>query len=102
MRTLMLLWMAAFEGQVATQYVNELEPLLQSNRDIYLSGPHTLDRQRIALDYFDQQLKALKSASDCGGAVLGAAGRRCIADRARDGKWPWETYYRDPIAAAIR
>ena len=90
MRTLMLLWMATFEGQVATQYVNELEPLLQSNRDIYLSGPHTLDRQRIALDYFDQQLKALKSASDCGGAVLGAAGRRCIDHRARYGKWTWE------------
>ena len=102
MRTLMLLWMAAFKGQVSTQYVNELEPLLQSNRDIYLSGPHTADRQRIALDYFDQQWKVLKSASTCGGDVLGAAGRRCIADRARDGKWPWETYYRDPIASTVR
>ena len=59
-------------------------------RFTYLSGPHTLDRHRIALDYFDQQWKALKFASGCGGAVLGAAGRRCIDHRARYGKWPWE------------
>jgi len=99
MRTLMLLWMAAFASPVATQYVNELEPQLQSNRDVYLLGPHTSDRQKTALEYFDRHWAWLKSSAACGADVLGAPGKRCLADRARDGKWPWETYYRDPIAA---
>jgi hypothetical protein len=89
--------MSSFSSPVATQYVNDLEPLLRSNRDNYLAGPHTPDRQKAALDYFDQQWAHLRSSAACGGAVLGIAGRRCIADRARGGAWDWFSYYRDPI-----
>jgi hypothetical protein len=29
--------------------------------------------------------------------MLGQPGVRCLQDRARNGNWPWETWYRDPI-----
>ena len=60
-----------------------LEPLLAANRDNYLAGPHSLDRQQAALTYFDQQWAHLRSSAACGGATLGKAGRQCIADRSR-------------------
>ena len=82
-----------------TQYVDDLEPLLAANRNIYMSGPHTVQRQQAALQYFDQNWAWLKSSSACGCKLLKQAGQFCIPDRSRSGAWPWETYYRDPIAA---
>jgi hypothetical protein len=97
MKILMLLFTSVFSNPAASQYVNDMEPLLQANRDNYLSGPHTIASQQAALAFFDQHWTALRSSSGCGAGVLKDAGRKCIVDRSRTGQWPWEVYYRDPI-----
>jgi len=97
MKALMLLFMAVSSNPVATHIVNYIEPLSQANRDAYLAGPHTADRQQAALAFFDQNWAAFQSSTGCGATRLGSAGRKCIADKSRTGVWPWEQYYRDPI-----
>ena len=94
---LLLLLSAWYAKDTVTDFVNILEPLLAANRDTYLSGPHTPDRQQAALQFFDQHWTWLKSPEACGSSRLGSAGTACIADRSRGGTWPWEAYYRDPI-----
>ena len=94
---LLLLLEAWFSNITVTEYTDNLEPLLAANRDAYLSGPHTPQRQQAALQYFDQQWLWLRSSQACGSRLLGSAGVACIADRSRTGRWPWESYYRDPI-----
>jgi hypothetical protein len=98
MRSVLLLFLSSwFSSLTTTQFVDDLEPLLRINRDQYLGGPHTADRQRAALAYFDQQWAWLHSSQACGSKMLGAAGTCCLEDRRRKGDWPWETWYRDPI-----
>ena len=98
MKSVLLLLLGAwFSNVTTTDFVDGLEPLLAANRDIYLSGPHTVQRQQAALQYFDQEWAWLKSSQACGSRLLGSAGTACIADRSRRGNWPWESYYRDPI-----
>lgn len=98
MKSVLLLWFSAFYATLTTsQYVDDLERKLAVNRDTYLSGPRTPAAQKSALDYFDQQWKWLQSSDGCGSRLLGQAGVVCITDRQRTGRWPWETYYRDPI-----
>ena len=100
MRSILILWLGAwYSNATVTQYVDDLEPLLAANRDAYVSGPHTVQRQQAALQYFDQNWAWLKSSAACGSKLLKQAGQSCLADRSRTGSWPWETYYRDPIAA---
>lgn len=86
------------QKEITTQIVNELEQQLQANLDAYLAGPRTFERQLVALDNFDRAWAWLKSAEACGNSELGNPGRRCVSDRERGGPWPWEVYYRDPIA----
>ena len=98
MKSVLILWRSAFFSSATVgQYVDSLEPLLAANRDAYLAGPHTPQRQQAAIQYFDQQWAWLKSSAACGDRLLGDASRRCIEDRSRSGPWPWERYYRDPI-----
>ena len=94
---LLLLLSAWYSKDTVTDFVDNLEPLLAANRDIYLAGPHTTNRQQTALQYFDQQWVWLRSSQACGSRMLGSTGTACIADRSRGGTWPWEVYYRDPI-----
>jgi hypothetical protein len=101
MKSLLVLWLSAwFSSVTVSQYVDDLEPLLRANRDVYLGGPHTAVRRDAALRYFDQQWTWLKSSQACGSHLLGTAGQRCIDDRSRTGHWSWEAYYRDPIMNA--
>jgi len=101
MRSVLLLFLSGwFSSLTTSQFVDDLEPLLRANRDQYLGGPHTADRQRAALAYFDQQWAWLHSSQACGSRMLGSAGTRCLGDRHRKGDWPWEMWYRDPIADA--
>ena len=98
MRSLILYWFSMWYANYTTSdYVDSLEALLQANRDNYLSGPRTAARRDAALAYFDQQWRWLRSSQGCGNRMLGGAGVRCLAERQRDGAWPWESYYRDPI-----
>jgi hypothetical protein len=52
---LLLLLSALYSKDTVTDFVNSVEPLLAANRDAYLAGAHTTDRQQAALQYFDQQ-----------------------------------------------
>jgi hypothetical protein len=97
---LFMLLTSFFSHTVATQIANDTEFLLRTNRDNYIYGPHTGTRQQAALAYFDATWQQFQSGNGCGSALLGSAGRSCIADRMRSGQWPWEVYYRDLIVAA--
>jgi hypothetical protein len=101
MKSLLVLWFSMwFSNVTVTEYVDQLEPMLQANRDNYLSGPRTSARFATAVQFFNQQWSWLKSPSGCGSKLLKSAGQKCIADRSRSGPWPWETYYLDPIINA--
>ncbi len=98
MRSLVLYWFSMwYANYTVTDYVDTLEGLLRANRETYLAGPQTLARRDAALAYFDQQWRWLHSSQGCGNKMLGNAGARCLSERERNGRWPWETYYRDPI-----
>ena len=94
---LVLLLSAWYSSVTSTQFVDDIEPQLQRNRDNYLGGPHTATTQAAALAFFDSQWTWLHSSAGCGSKTLGQPGIRCLQDRARNGNWPWETWYRDPI-----
>jgi len=81
-----------------TQIVNGLEPLLRANKDAYLAGPGTCADQAAALAAFDSAWQWLISPKGCGSGIFGSAGNACISDRGPGGKFPWFTWYRDPIA----
>lgn len=117
-------------GQTCTQataYANQTEPLLLQNLQQYLSAPiHYQSLQAAALQNFYTAWNALNQA--CGNPALGAAGQRCVSDRAQgscvyktspggwqqvngtwqyqypggngsgDSCWNWFIGYHDPIA----
>src|SRR5581483_8034188 len=85
--------------QAATAYVDKIEPLLQRNRDAFLRGAHTPQRQKEALAVFDKWWTWLHSTEGCGDPMMDEAGTACLAERERTGHWPWEKYYRDSIAS---
>jgi hypothetical protein len=98
MRSVLLLLLSAwYAKQTTTQFVDDLEVQLRSNRDQYIGGPHTAARKQAALDYFDSGWAWLHSSQACGSKMLGSAGLACLQDRGRDGQWTWEVWYRDPI-----
>lgn len=81
-----------------TQIVNGLEPLLNQNKNAYLAGPGTCADQAAALAAFDGAWLWLTSPKACGNGAYGSAGNRCVSDRGPGGKFPWFSWYRDPIA----
>ena len=102
MRSVLILYLSSLlASQTATQFADDLEVQLRRNRDQYIGGPHTADRQRAALAYFDDQWAWLHSSQACGSKMLGQAGIRCLQDRQRGGQWPWERWYRDEIQTAV-
>ena len=82
----------------STSIVNDLEPQLKANVAAYMNGPRTVSSQAAALKNFDAAWTFLQSSQGCGNPDLGNPGQACLADRSRGGRWPWEVYYRDPIA----
>jgi hypothetical protein len=83
---------------LSSRLVDRLEPQLKANRDAYLAGSRTQAEQTAAAAVFDGAWAWLSSFDACGSPDLGDAGRRCLSDRARGGKWDWFALYRDPIA----
>lgn len=82
-----------------TLIVNGLAAQLQNLLNAYMSEANvSCASQRAALDAYDQAWAWLQSAQACGNPNYGSAGNRCISDRAPGGQYPWQTYYRDPIA----
>ena len=89
MRTILLLILAGlYARDVTTDIVDDVEPLLQQNRDLFLGGPRTKAHKAQALAYYDAQWQYITGRSGCGARTLGAAGYACIAQRSRDGAWP--------------
>jgi hypothetical protein len=82
-----------------TLIVNGLEQQLKNLDAAYFSTPNrTCADQRAALDAYDQAWLWLQSPAACGNPQFGHQGNACIEDRAPGGRWPWQSYYRDPIA----
>jgi hypothetical protein len=81
-----------------TLIVNGLASQLSNLNSAYFADPASCASQRAALDAYDQAWAWLQSPQACGNPSYGSAGNRCISDRAPGGKYPWQTYYRDPIA----
>lgn len=82
-----------------TQIVNGLEPLLNANKNAYLAGPGTCSDQAAALAAYDTAIAWLRSPKACGNGAYGSAGNRCISDRIGSGaRFPWDDWYRGPIA----
>lgn len=81
-----------------TLIVNGLATQLSNLVTAYQSEAPSCANQRAALDAYDQAWAWLQSPAACGNPGYGSAGNRCISDRAPGGKYPWQTYYRDPIA----
>lgn len=79
----------------ASYFADEAERLLVQNLAAFEQMP-TRENQRGALANFDLAWDELISL--CGDPQLGDAGRRCISERARGGRWDWFALYRDPIA----
>ncbi len=94
---LLILFSGLFGADTTTDLVNGTELRLIQNRDAFLTGPHTRSRKAAALSFFDQEWSALIGPYGCGARSLGPAGKACIADRSRDGQWPWPAWYRDII-----
>lgn len=78
-----------------TAIVNEAEPILRDNKDLYLAGPRDALSYQAALDNFDYTWAQVVAA--CSDLRYGDPGQRCVSDRQRGGQWDWFAYYRDPI-----
>jgi hypothetical protein len=85
-----------------TLIVNGLATQLSNLDTAYFAEPASCASQRAALDAYDQAWAWLQSPAACGNPNYGQAGNACISDRAPGGKYPWQTYYRDPIANDAR
>lgn len=81
----------------SSRIVDEIEPYLKRNVQNYLSySRRTASMQAQSLALFDTAWAHVVAA--CSDPALGDAGRRCISERERNGRYPWVVYYRDPIA----
>jgi hypothetical protein len=96
-----LLWSMHHDPRknATTDIVNQVAPQLQTNLDAYMNGPRTVSSQAQALANFDAGWNLV--LQNCGQAQFGQnpgdPGYNCVHDREAGGKWPWPTYYRDPI-----
>lgn len=80
-----------------TEIVNEAEPILKQNLQIFLAGEKTDEAKEYAIAVFNKVWASVVAA--CSAASLGEPGKRCVEDRQRGGKWDWFSYYYDPIMA---
>lgn len=84
----------------ATEYANQSATLMQQNMQAYFSlpSPRPKSAQTAALANFDALWAGLTSSQACGNPQLGDAGKRCISERQRGGKYDDFKFNRDPIA----
>jgi hypothetical protein len=97
------LWMNSIQlshnaDTATTLIVNGLAQQLQNLLNAYMSEPPSCANQRAALNAYDNAWMWLQGPQACGAPSYGSAGNRCISDRAPGGPYPWQSYYRDPIA----
>lgn len=83
----------------ASNAANEASNQMEQNLQSWQALPKTEKCSSIQAYYlqnYDNLWQAL--VSYCSNPQLGSAGQRCISDREPGGRWPYQTYYRDPIA----
>ena len=82
----------------ATKVANYAECIMQVNINTYmaLAPPRYLSQQAAALTVFDQAWSYLQQGC---GVVPGSAGKNCISERNRGGKYDYFARYRDQIAS---
>lgn len=73
----------------ASNYANQVEPLLNQNLQAYLSSPiRTVSMQAAALNNYNTAIASLEQA--CGQAALGKAGVNCIDERVNASSCQWK------------
>jgi len=86
----------------ASQVVNDAARNMVANLAAWNASPKCAADQMVALANYDKLWNGVVSTCTqiAGGpsSDSAAAGTRCIQDRLPGSKWPWQTYYRDPIA----
>lgn len=82
----------------ATKIVESIQEQLQANLDGYMAGPRTRSSQAAALANYDAAWAWLSSTDGLLNPELGDVGKRSLAERAPNGRYALQPYYRDPIA----
>lgn len=73
----------------ATQYANQVEPILNQNLQAYIASPvRTVSMQAAAVNNYNTAIAALEQA--CGQAALGSAGQNCIDERVNASACEWQ------------
>jgi hypothetical protein len=73
----------------ASNYANQVEPLLNQNLQTYLSSPiRTVSMQAAAVNNYNTAIASLEQA--CGQAALGKAGQNCIDERVNASSCQWK------------
>jgi len=76
----------------ASNIANQIEDVMKQNLAAYRAGQIS---GNVAISNFDQLFAQLRQSCL---PIPGDAGKNCIGDRERGGKWDWYSYYRDPIS----
>jgi hypothetical protein len=79
-----------------THIVDEAEKFMQQNLDAWNQSQKTKSEQEQGIANYNAIWAQVVQA--CNQQQYGDPGQRCIHDRERGGKWPWPTYFLDPIA----
>ena len=73
----------------ASNYANQVEPILLQNLQAYLSSPvRTVSMQQAAVNNYNTAIASLEQA--CGQAQLGQAGQNCIDERVNASSCQWK------------
>lgn len=79
-----------------TAAVNQGEAYMKQNLAAWQASSKSLANQAQALQNYDQAWQAI--VKFCGQPSEGSPGERCISERSPSGIYPYQTWYRDPIA----
>jgi hypothetical protein len=79
-----------------TAAVNQGEAYMKQNLAAWNASSKSLANQQQALQNYDAAWSAILKF--CGQASEGSPGERCISERSPGGIYPYQTWYRDPIA----
>jgi hypothetical protein len=79
-----------------TQAVNQGEAFMKQNLAAWQASSKSLANQTQALQNYDAAWQAI--VKFCGNPAEGSPGERCISERSPTGIYPYQTWYRDPIA----
>lgn len=79
-----------------TAAVNQGEAYMKANLTAWQASSKSLANQVQALQNYDNAWAAI--VKFCGQPSEGSPGQRCISERSPGGIYPYQTWYRDPIA----